>query len=119
MTSSDGKHDISTVARFRRWFVVLFISLYVFTGIVHSGQHFEVFAKSAVTEVSSGNSGDLPGDGASAAAEHCHGCATASLPSIETAARQVVAAGPAVMPVAAPLVGSLRPSDPPPPKALT
>lgn len=110
-----------TGADFRRWIAVFCVTLFVFSGVVHSMQHFDAVATNAVTEVAADSSGDGSDTPAKAATglEHCHGCATTSLPVIEGPALPRSSTLKVPLPLAFALSGIERHFDPPPPKALT
>ena len=105
---------------FRRWVTVLGISLFVFSGIVHSMMHFDSLTTSAVMEVVVDSSGDAPGGPAKVVTglEHCHGCATTPLPEIVGPAILHSSALRIPLPLALALSGIQRLFEPPPPKSL-
>ena len=106
---------------FRRWVAVICVSLFMFSGIAHSMQHFDAVAPNVVTVAAADSSGDASDATKKAATglEHCHGCSATSLPAIDGPAIPRSSALEIPLPLAVALSGIHRPFDPPPPKSLT
>lgn len=113
--------SLAVRAKFRRWLAVLCVSLFVFSGFLHTIQHVEAAANSAVAEmsVSGTDDGDAGPDKPAASAEHCCGCAPAAMPlALHTQGPCMTSTGVEPMPVALLAEHPAR-HDPPPPRTLT
>ena len=112
----------SAKATIRRWLAVLCVSVFVFSGFLHTIQHVEAAASTAVAEISAGGPDDgstVPEKPAAKAGEHCCGCATAAVPVMLHQAGPCFVVTEAGSKAASPLTDHASPYDPPPPKTLT
>jgi hypothetical protein len=108
------------LAPFRRLLAVLFVSLFVISGIAHALHDVDAFAKAAtaVEFLAAPDQSDYPAKSAVPEATHCHGCLAVAMPDSPADSAASVISSALQTPLQLSLSATARRTDTPPPKQL-